>query len=106
MAIEKKISLIGAGSGCFSKSIVGGLCKSKALSGCLVSLMDIDEARLDAVYTICVRINKVLNGNLRFEKTTDRATTLKDADIAKIKDIVIDEAGVTADKIKIIENAE
>ena len=32
--------------------------------------------------------------------------TLKDADIAKIKDIVIDEAGVTADKIKIIENAE
>ncbi|MEA5040773.1 MAG: SpoIIIAH-like family protein [Clostridiaceae bacterium] len=28
---------------------------------------------------------------------------LSDADVAKIKDIVIDEAGVTADKIKIIE---
>lgn len=31
---------------------------------------------------------------------------LKDADVAKIKDIVIDEAGVTADKIKIIESDE
>ena len=81
MGINKKISLIGAGSGCFSKSIVSGLCKSKALSGCLVSLMDIDEARLNAVYTICVRINRFLGGNLRFEKTTDRAVTLQDADI-------------------------
>ena len=31
---------------------------------------------------------------------------LSDADVAKIKDIVIDEAGVTVDKIKIIESAE
>ncbi len=34
------------------------------------------------------------------------STPLKDADVAKIKDIVIDEAGVTADKIKIIESEE
>lgn len=33
-------------------------------------------------------------------------TALKDADVAKIKDIVIDEAGVTPDKIKIIISEE
>jgi len=72
MGINKKISLIGAGSGCFSTSLIGGFCSAKALSGAVVSLMDIDEARLDAVYQMCVRLNELRGGNLRFEKTTDR----------------------------------
>lgn len=80
MMANCKISLIGAGSGCFSIGLVRDLCRSTALSGCLVSLMDIDRERLDAVYAICVRFNNELNGSLRFEKTTDRIASLRDAD--------------------------
>ena len=76
----KKISLIGAGSGCFSTKLIGGICNSKVLSGCLVSLMDINEERLDAVYTLCVRLNELRGGSIRFEKTTDRAASLTGAD--------------------------
>ena len=43
-----KISLIGAGSGCFSIGLVRELCASKYLSGSTVSLMDINRERLDA----------------------------------------------------------
>jgi len=77
---EYKISLIGAGSGCFSIGLIRDLCNSKVLSGCLVSLMDINEERLNAVYTICERFNKEQNGSLRFEKTMDRIESLKGAD--------------------------
>lgn len=75
-----KISLIGAGSGCFSIGLIRDLFHSKVLSGSLVSLMDINEERLDAIYEICTRFNRELNGSLRFEKTTDRSTSLKGAD--------------------------
>ena len=76
----KKISLIGAGSGCFSAGLIGGICGSKVLSGYLISLMDINEERLDAVYKLCVRLNQLRGGDLRFEKTTDRAESLHGAD--------------------------
>ena len=76
----KKISLIGAGSGCFSAGLIGGICNSEVLSGCLVSLMDIDQQRLGAVYKLCVRLNQLRGGNIRFEKTTDRIESLKGAD--------------------------
>lgn len=75
-----KISLIGAGSGCFSIGLVRDLCRSQILAGCLVSLMDVDERRLDAVYKICVRFNAELGGSLRFEKTMDRIESLRGAD--------------------------
>lgn len=75
-----KISLIGAGSGCFSIGLIRDLCRSKVLRGCHVSLMDINEERLDGIYDICVRFNKELNGNLTFDKTLDRIESLKGAD--------------------------
>jgi len=75
-----KISLIGAGSGCFSVGLVRELCASKYLSGSLVSLMDINQERLDAVYDLCVRFTKETGGNLCFEKTPDRIESLKGAD--------------------------
>ncbi|MCL2664755.1 MAG: hypothetical protein FWE82_04010 [Defluviitaleaceae bacterium] len=75
-----KISLIGAGSGCFSIGLVRELCASKYLAGSTVSLMDINAERLDAVYGLCLRYTKEISGTLRFEKTLDRAESLKGAD--------------------------
>jgi len=75
-----KISLIGAGSGCFSMGLVRELCASKHLSGSTVSLMDINKERLDAVYELCLRYTREIGGRLRFEKTMDRAESLKGAD--------------------------
>lgn len=74
-----KISLIGAGSGCFSIGLVRDLCNSKSLEGALVSLMDINQERLDAIYEICLRYSKEVNGHLKFEKTLDRTESLKNA---------------------------
>ncbi|MCL2740958.1 MAG: hypothetical protein FWE70_02465 [Oscillospiraceae bacterium] len=75
-----KISLIGAGSGCFSIGLVRELCASKHLSGCTVSLMDVDRVRLDAVHDLCLRFTAEIGGSMRFEKTLDRAESLKGAD--------------------------
>ena len=75
-----KISLIGAGSGCFSIGLVRELCVSKHLSGSTVSLMDINGERLDAVHELCLRFTGEIGGSLRFEKTTDRVESLKGAD--------------------------
>lgn len=47
-----KIGIIGAGSAVFSLRLVSDLCKTPGLSGSTVTLMDIDEERLDAVLTI------------------------------------------------------
>ena len=77
---ECKISLIGAGSGCFSLGLIRDFCCSKVLSNCLISLMDVDEERLNAVHAVCERLVKEQNGSLRFEKTMDRIESIKDAD--------------------------
>ena len=77
---QVKISLIGAGSGCFSIGLVRDLCRSEVLGGCLVSLMDVNEERLNAVHTICTRFTAEIGGSLRFKKTTDRAESLRGAD--------------------------
>ncbi|MEN3009077.1 MAG: alpha-glucosidase/alpha-galactosidase, partial [Pseudothermotoga sp.] len=75
-----KISIIGAGSAVFSMRLVNDLCKTKGLSGSLVSLMDIDEQRLNGVYELAVRYVKELGADLRFEKTTSLETSLHEAD--------------------------
>ena len=77
---KTKISLIGAGSGCFSLGLIRELGRSKVLSNCTVSLMDINEERLNAVHNLCVRYTKEVGGSLEFETTTDRAESLKGAD--------------------------
>ena len=75
-----KISIIGAGSAVFSMKFIGDLCKIKRLSGSLISLMDINQKRIDAVYTLAKRYAKELGGDLKFEKTTDIRKSIKDAD--------------------------
>jgi len=75
-----KLSIIGAGSAFFSLRLVGDLCKTKGLSGSSVSLMDIDEKRLNSVHILATRYAAALGANLKFEKTTDMKRSIEGAD--------------------------
>ena len=75
-----KLSIIGAGSAIFSLRLVGDLCKTKGLSGSSVSLMDIDEKRLNSVHVLAARYAAALGANLKFEKTTDMKRSIEGAD--------------------------
>ncbi|AEH51496.1 alpha-glucosidase AglA [Pseudothermotoga thermarum] len=75
-----KIAIIGAGSAVFSMRLVNDLCKTKGLAGSLVSLMDIDQKRLEGVYDLARRYVEELGADLKFEKTMDLEVALKDAD--------------------------
>lgn len=77
---EIKISVIGAGSTSFSLSLVRDLCLTLGLSRSTVSLMDINEVKLDAVYSLARRYVTEIGGELRFEKTIDMRNSLMDAD--------------------------
>ena len=74
-----KISIIGAGSAIFSLRLVGDICRTEGLSGSLVSLMDIDKDRLDAVHTLAVRYANALGASLKFEKTMDLEASIEGA---------------------------
>ncbi|HEY63855.1 MAG TPA: alpha-glucosidase/alpha-galactosidase [Caldilineae bacterium] len=80
MASPVKISVIGAGSAAFSLALVKDLCLTEGLAGSLVSFMDVNTERLDTVYKLASRYAQELGADLRFEKTTDRQTSLRDAD--------------------------
>ena len=75
-----KLSIIGAGSAIFSLRLVGDLCKTKGLSGSSVSLMDINEKRLNSVHILATRYAAALGANLKFEKTTDMKRSIEGAD--------------------------
>jgi alpha-galactosidase len=75
-----KIVFIGAGSGSFTLSQVRALCRTPNLHGSLVSLMDIDEDRLDDTYVICRRVAEQMGVEVTFEKTLDRREALTGAD--------------------------
>jgi alpha-galactosidase len=80
MATAVKVSVIGAGSAQFSLGLVKDLCLTEGLSGSMVSFMDINEERLDMIHKLAGRYAQELGANLRFESTTDRRTSLQDAD--------------------------
>jgi alpha-galactosidase len=75
-----KISIIGAGSGQFSMGIVRDLCLTPGLWGSMVSFMDINPDRLNAIYNVATRYTTELKADIRFEKTLDRRASLKGAD--------------------------
>ena len=53
--MDIKISLIGAGSGAFSLSLIRDICLTKNLEGYTVSFMDINQERLEGSYNVCRR---------------------------------------------------
>ncbi len=75
-----RISVIGAGSGVFSLGLVKDICLTPNLNGSEISFMDIDADRLEFVHKLATRYARELGADLRFEKTLDRAASLKDAD--------------------------
>src|SRR6185503_7461911 len=75
-----RISVIGAGSGQFSLGLVKDLCLTSNLQDSEVSFMDLDSERLEIVHTLATRYAHELGTRMRFEKTHDRAASLKDAD--------------------------
>ncbi|WP_349770454.1 alpha-glucosidase AglA [Mesotoga prima] len=74
------ISIIGAGSAVFSLRLVSDLCKTEGLYGSKVTLMDINQDRLDAVYILASRFAEEMNANLEFSKTTVLEEAIKGRD--------------------------
>jgi len=91
-----KISIIGAGSATFSLGLVKDLCLTPNLEGSTVSFMDIDEERLDAVYSLCKRYAEEVNARLKLERTTDRRESLRDADFVINTALVVGHEGYRA----------
>ncbi|MCS7240477.1 MAG: alpha-glucosidase AglA [Candidatus Bipolaricaulota bacterium] len=75
-----KISIIGAGSAVFSLRLVGDLCKTPGLSQSKVTLMDIDEQRLESVYIIAQKYAEEIGADVVFEKTRDLDCAIADTD--------------------------
>ena len=75
-----KIALIGAGSATFSMRVVTDLCLTESLHGSRVSLMDVDEHRLEMIFKIAARLSEEHSSALELEKTLVREEALEDAD--------------------------
>jgi alpha-galactosidase len=78
--MDIKISLIGAGSGAFSLSLIRDICLTKNLEGCTISFMDINHERLEGSFNLCRRYASELGVNIHFEKTLNRQESLQGAD--------------------------
>lgn len=78
--MSRKISVLGAGSGIFSLSLIRDLCLTKSLHDSEICFMDINEKRLDASYTLCKRLAEEQGIALSITKTTSREECLKNAD--------------------------
>ena len=83
-----KISLIGAGTATFSLSLIKDLCLSKHLDTSEVSLMDINQERLDDAHNLCVRYAKELGSNLTITKTSNRQESLENTDFVILTALV------------------
>ena len=77
---QVKITFIGAGSGGFTLSQVNAICRTRNLHGSIISLMDINEDRLNDTHVICDRFVEQMGVDVKFEKTLDRREALKGAD--------------------------
>jgi len=75
-----KLGIIGAGSATFSLGLVRDLCSSEDLYGSTISLMDIDEERLNSIHKLATRYVDELKIDLKFEKTMSREAALREAD--------------------------
>jgi len=75
-----KISIIGAGSVRYSLQLIGDVAKIPELSGVHVTLMDINNLRLDAIYILAKKYIQELGANISVEKTTSLEEAVKGAD--------------------------
>jgi len=76
-----KIAFVGAGSLGFTRTLVIDLMSYEDLADSTLSLIDVDEQRLDYARRAVQRIMQVGNYPAKVEATMDRAEGIKDADI-------------------------
>ena len=78
--MSKKICIIGAGSAIFSLNLIKDICVNKNFAGSIVSLMDINEERLESIYGLCTRYTEEMDAGITVLKTTDRREAMQGAD--------------------------
>jgi len=78
--VATKITIIGAGSGAFSLSLIKDICLTPNLEGSTVCFMDINPERLESSYVLCERYARELGMRLNLEKTLDRRESLRGAE--------------------------
>jgi len=78
--VKVNIGVIGAGSIAWSATLVRDLSLTKELWGSTITLMDINEERLDYIYMFAKRYASEVKADLKFKKTLDSREAVKDAD--------------------------
>ncbi|MFW9821579.1 MAG: hypothetical protein ACFFE4_01505 [Candidatus Thorarchaeota archaeon] len=78
--MDTKIVLIGAGSATFGPPTLNDLNRSDVLTGSTITLLDIDEEKLQMVYEIVSEDNKKIGSKFNIEATPNREKALKGAD--------------------------
>ncbi len=77
-----KIAFIGAGSTVFAKTLLGDILSYPELGDSVISLFDIDPARLRTTEKMAHRLAEVLGAHPTIEATMDRAEALQGTDYA------------------------
>jgi alpha-galactosidase len=77
--MSPKISLIGAGSVVFARRLLQDVACVPELSDATVSLMDVDEARLDVIGRFAKKLMRDAGTNIKVETTTNRRESLADS---------------------------
>lgn len=75
-----KITIVGAGSLIFSRQLIWDILSYPELSESTISLMDIDEERLNFITQLAQKMVKDGEGKAKIEANLDRRRALKDAD--------------------------
>lgn len=75
-----KITFIGAGSTVFAKTLIGDVLSFPELADSVLSLHDIDEARLTTSEIVARKVAQAVGARPTIEATTDRRTALDGAD--------------------------
>lgn len=76
----RKIAFIGAGSFGFTRKLVKDILTFPSFEDCTISLMDVDQERLDAIELAVDKIVQAGSYSAHVEATTDRARALEGAD--------------------------
>jgi len=74
------VTLIGAGSSAFSMSLLRDICLKPSLADSTLTLVDIDERRLNTAAALTERYSREVKSSLRSRAFTDRRKALEDAD--------------------------
>ena len=77
--MSPKISLIGAGSVVFARRLLQDVACVPELSDATVSLMDVDEQRLEVIGQFAEKLVRDTGTNIRIETTADRRASLEGA---------------------------